>query len=338
MTDRPAPDRLFDVGLGFLGSKAVATAVEFGVFETLADDSLPLDDLAGECGVHDRGAADFFDALVALDVLEREDGRYRNSPAAARYLDPHEGPYVGDFLAFAGSGIYGSWAGLADALRSGEPQVGRPDPGRGDAYDAVHGDEERLGQFMDAMSGFSAVSARAIAGELPWESVETVCDLGTAKGQFLVDVVSRHDHLSGVGVDLPPVESHFAGNVADAGLADRVTFRAADFFEDPLPDADVYVLGHVLHNWEPERSRELLRRTCEALPPDGRLVVYGTMIDDARRENALALLMSLNMLVSMDEGRGYTFAECEGWLETAGYAKTRRASLPGLDSMVVAEK
>ncbi len=338
--DEPSPDPVFDVGLGFLGAKALATAVEFGVFDALADDPLPRAELADRTGVHERGAADFFDAFVALDLLEREDGVYRNAPAASRYLDSDGDAYVGDFLGFAGRNIYGSWAALDDALRTGEPQTGRPDPDpdRGAAYGTLYEDDERLAGFLDAMSGFSAVSADAVARRFPWSDYDTVCDLGTSKGKFLVEVAGRHDHLSAVGVDLPPVESHFVEHVAADGLDDRVAFRAADFFADPLPDADVFVLGHVLHNWEPGKKRRLLSRAYDALPEDGALVVYGTIVDDDRRENVLALLMSLNMLVTMDSGGGYTFAECEAWLAEVGFAGTRRVELPGPDSMVVAEK
>lgn len=338
MTETAPPDALFDVGLGFTKSRAVATAIEFGVFDALSEEPRALSDLADVTGVHERGAADFFDALVALDLLEREDGVYRNGPAAERYLDSDGETYVGDFLAFAGTGIYGSWAGLDDALRTGEPQTGAPNPGQGSAYDLVHEDDERLGAFLDAMSGFSAISARAIARDVPWTEYDAVCDLGTSKGAFLIAVAERHDHLDAVGLDLPPVESHFAENLAGSGLEDRISFRAADFFEDPLPDADVYVLGHVLHNWDEERNLELLERAYDALPYGGALIVYGMVIDDDRRENALALLMSLNMLVTMTEGSGYTFAECERWLSTVGFDTMRRADLPGPDSMIVAEK
>ncbi|WP_164471536.1 methyltransferase family protein [Halosimplex salinum] len=138
----PGADGPFDVGFGFMESRALAVAVEFGVFEELASEPLELGLLADRTGVDDRGAADFFDALVALDLLDREDGVYSLAGAAERYLDPDGGAYAGDFLAFAGTSIYGSWAGLDDALRTGEPQTGAPDPGEGDAYDLVADDED----------------------------------------------------------------------------------------------------------------------------------------------------------------------------------------------------
>lgn len=338
VTESPAPDDLFDLGLGFLGSKAVTSAVQLGVFAALADGPLDGERLAERTGVDERGAADFFDALVALDVLEREDGVYRNGSAAGRYLDPDGSPYVGDFFTFADAGIYRAWAGLTDALRTGEPQTARPGPDAGAAYDDLYDDDEHLAFFLNGMSGLSAVSADAIARRFPWAEYDSLCDLGTSKGKLPIEVARRHDHLTAVGLDLPPVESHFAETVAAHGLDDRVTFHAADFFEDPLPTADVFVLGHILHNWDAAASRTLLRKVHDALPDDGVLLVYGTIIDDDRRENALALLMSLNMLVTMESGSGYTFAECETWLDEAGFSSTRREELPGPDSLIVAEK
>lgn len=338
MTDAPSPEPVLDLGLGFLGARALASAVELGVFAELGAEALDRAALADRTGVDERGAPDFFDALVALEMLEREDGVYRNAPAAARYLDREGSTYVGSFLGFAGARIYRSWAGLTDALQTGEPQTGRPDPGQGAAYGDLYEDEERLGSFLDAMSGLSALSARAIAERFPWRDYDSPCDLGTSKGKLLIEVADRHDHLTAVGFDLPPVESHFTDSVAAHGLGDRVSFHAGDFFEDPLPDADVFVLGHVLHNWDDDAKRRLLRKAYDALPDDGALIVYGTIIDDERRENALALLMSLNMLVTMESGGGYTFAECEAWLDGVGFSSTRREDLPGPDSMIVAEK
>lgn len=338
MADDSDPGEVFDLGLGFMRSKAVLSAVRLGVFAELTAGSLDRATLAERTGVHERAAADFFDALVAVGALEREDGVYRNADAVDRYLDPDGSPYVGDFFAFADGAIYRGWAGLTDALQTGEPQTARPGPDAGAAYDDLYGDDRHLAFFLNGMSGLSAVSADAIARRFPWDEYDSLCDLGTSKGRLPIGVADRHDHLDVVGLDLPPVESHFAENVAAHGLSDRVRFEAADFFEDPLPAADVYVLGHILHNWDDDARRTLLGTVYDALPEDGALIVYGTIVDDDRRENALALLMSLNMLVTMESGSGYTFAECEQWLDEVGFSRSRRENLPGPDSMIVAEK
>jgi hypothetical protein len=105
-------------------------------------------------------------------------------------------------------------------------------------------------------------------------------------------------------------------------------------FHDDWPHADVYVMGHILHDWGLDRKRQLVARAYQALPPGGALVVYDAMIDDDRRENTFGLLMSLNMLIDTNEGFDYTPADCRDWLQQEGFGDVRTEPLPGPDTMV----
>ena len=107
---------------------------------------------------------------------------------------------------------------------------------------------------------------------------------------------------------------------------------------DPLPRADVLIMGHILHDWDLERKRYLIAKAHEALPAGGALIIYETLIDDARRENAVGLLMSLNMLIETRGGFDYTGADCIGWLQAAGFRDCRTVHLAGAESMVIGLK
>jgi hypothetical protein len=109
-------------------------------------------------------------------------------------------------------------------------------------------------------------------------------------------------------------------------------------FEEPLPFADVIVIGHILHDWSLEKKQTLLAKAYEAIPEGGALIVYGAIIDDDRRENAFGLLMSLNMLIETPGGFDYTSADCASWMREAGFRETRVEYLVGPDSMVVGIK
>jgi hypothetical protein len=134
------------------------------------------------------------------------------------------------------------------------------------------------------------------------------------------------------------VRPHFESFVAEHGLAHRLSFKAGNFFVDPLPAADVVVMGHVLHVWGLEKKRELIEKAYQALPRGGALIVYETIIDDERCKNAFGLLMSLNMLIETREGFDYTAADCIGWMKQAGFAEMRVESLVGPESMVIGIK
>jgi len=117
-----------------------------------------------------------------------------------------------------------------------------------------------------------------------------------------------------------------------------VRFRGGDFFKDDLPMADVIVMGHILHDWDLEAKKTLLKKSFDALPAGGAVIVYDAVIDDDRRENAFGLLMSLNMLIETAGGFDYTGADCQAWMRDAGFAETRLEHLAGPDSMVIGLK
>jgi hypothetical protein len=144
--------------------------------------------------------------------------------------------------------------------------------------------------------------------------------------------------LRGGNFDLPAVGPVFDEYVRSFRLSDRLKFHSGDFFKDPLPPADVYVMGHILHDWNLDEKMALLRKAHAALPPGGSLIVYEALIDDERRVNAFGLLMSLNMLIETPGGFDFTGADCAAWMKQAGFRATRVEHLAGPDSMVVGVK
>jgi len=331
------PDAILQLGLGFWGSKALLSAVELDLFSELAAHG-PCDaeTLRERLGLHERSARDFLDALVALGMLERQDGSYANTPATGLFLDRRKPTYVGGLLEMANARLYEFWGSLTEGLRTGEPQ----NEGKtgGDFFAALYADPARLRQFAAAMSGISGGVARALAERFPWERYSTVVDVGCAEGALPVQIALAHDHIQGGGFDLPVLGPVFEDYVGSFGLGGRLRFHGGDFFEDPLPAADVLVMGHILHDWSLDEKLALLRKAYDALPDGGALIVYEAMIDADRRHNAFGLLMSLNMLIETPAGFDFTAADCRGWMEQVGFRAVRAEPLAGPDSMVVAEK
>jgi len=332
--DHVGPDSIVQLGLAFWGSKTLLSAVELGLFTDLAESGpSELDAISTRLGLHPRSARDFLDALVALKMLNRRAGRYANTAAGARFLDRRKPTYVGGMLEMANARLYPFWGSLTTALRTGEPQ-NEAKQGH-DLFAELYAQPDRLAGFLKAMTGISLQSAEAIATKFPWRDYRTFADVGAAQGALCVKVASAHPHLRGMGFDLPPVRPHFDAYVAASGMSDRLAFKGGDFFADPLPDADVLVMGHVLHDWDLGGKRVLIDKAYQALRPGGVLLVYEALIDDERQENALGLLMSLNMLIETPGGFDYTGADCMTWMRQAGFRKTRTEHLAGADSMVI---
>jgi hypothetical protein len=333
----PDPGAIMQLGTAFWASKTLLSAVELGLFTELAR-SGPADaeDLRERLGLHPRSARDFFDALLALGMLERDDGLYENTPATALFLDRAKPSYVGGMLEMLNARLFGFWNSLTDGLRTGEPQnEGRVGE---DFFALLYSDPDRLSGFLKAMTGISAGAAHALAAAFGWEEHEQVIDIGCAQGCVSAALAQAHGHLRGGGFDLPVVGPFFDEYMSACGVGDRMQFAGGDFFADDLPQADVLVMGHILHDWDLEQKLELLGKAHAALPDGGALIVYEELIDDTRRENAFGLLMSLNMLIETEGGFDYTGADCEGWMREVGFTQTSVQPLIGPDSMVVARK
>ena len=341
MSEQIDPSHIMQVGMGFWASKTLLSAVELELFTKLGRDSMTGPQMANALGLHERAIPDFPDALVALQLLDREgegsDAVYRNTAATAAFLDKRSESYIGGILEMSNARLYRFWGDLTEALQTGRPQneikrTGKP------MFDELYGDPARLEQFMNAMTGISLGPFHALAEKFDFSNFTTLCDVGGATGQLSIVVASRHPHMHCTSFDLPVVEPIAKRTIEAAGLSDRVTTTAGDFFNDPLPSADVITMGLILHDWNLERKMHLIQAAYDALPKGGAYIVIENLIDDARRENAFGLLMSLNMLIEFGDAFDYTGADFAGWCKEIGFKDTEVTPLVGPTSAGIAHK
>jgi hypothetical protein len=336
MAQEVTPDAIMHLGFGYWGSKTLLSAVELGLFTGLARGPLTLDEVQARFGLHARSARDFLDALVALGMLKRERGRYANTPATDLYLDRAKPTYVGGMLEMMSARLFRFWGDLTEGLKTGQPQ--NEAKYGGDLFDTLYSDPARLEQFLSAMTGLSLGIAHVLTRKFPWSQYRSFVDIGVAQGGLPVVLAQVHQHLTGIGADLPVVGPIFEKYVASHGLQERLRFAALNFFQEPLPQADVVIMGHILHDWDLPTKKMLVSKAFDALPPGGALIVFEALIDDERRSNAFGLLMSLNMLIETRAGFDYTGADCAAWMREAGFQQTRVEPLSGPDSMVIGVK
>jgi precorrin-6B methylase 2 len=329
------------VGMGFWGSKTLLSAVELELFTRLGGGPRTGQELAEELRLNARAIPDFPDALVALGLLDREgegdSATYRNTEATATFLDKASPTYIGGILEMSNARLYPFWSDLTEALRTGKPQneikhTGKP------MFDELYADPDRLEQFMNAMTGVSMGGFQALAEKFDFSKYETLCDVGGATGQLSIIVADRHPHMRCTSFDLPVVAPIAERTIEAAGLSDRVKAASGDFFADPLPKADVITMGLILHDWNLERKMQLIEAVYNALPDGGAFIVIENLIDDARRENAFGMLMSLNMLIEFGDAFDYTGADFAGWCKEIGFNEAEVLPLAGPASAGIAYK
>lgn len=338
--DAPSPDKILEIGQGFWAAKTLLSATKLGVFTELERNGpLTVEELEANLGLDHRGARDFMDALVALDLLERENYEYRNTPAASTYLVEGKPTSFVGWFEMVNDRLYPFWGDLETALTTGQPQNELEDPETHPFEGVIYTDDDILEQFVGAMTSFSMGAADVIANEFPWTNHDTVVDLGTSEGIVPRRIAEVNDHVHAIGADLPRIEPYFQDFTGDSPAADRLEFRTVDFFADEaLPAADVYILGHILHDWSFDEIRLILSKVYDAVEAGGAVIVYGTMIDEDRHNAVLPLLMSLNMLIETPDGSDYTPSQCIEWLHQTGFEGGEARPLPGPDTMVQARK
>ncbi|MDA1127084.1 MAG: methyltransferase [Chloroflexi bacterium] len=337
MSDHPTPGPIMELGFAFWGAKTLLAATELGLFTELAANGPQTEEsLSRTLDLHRRSARDFLDALVALGMLDREDGKYGNTRDTEAFLDKNKTSYVGGWLEMANSRLYPFWGNLTEGLKTGEPQ--NEAKTGGDLFDAIYGNPETLKVFLHSMTSLSMGANITIANKFPWDRYKSFVDVGTAQGGLAVQIALANGHLTGSGYDLPVAREIFESYVTEMGLTDRLSFAPGSFFDDPMPQTDVITMGHILHDWDLDTKRMLLQKAYEALNPGGAVIIYETLIDDDRSKNAFGLLMSLNMLIETRGGFDYTGADCQGWMTDIGFKDTYVEHLVGPDSMVIGFK
>ena len=341
MSDQLDPSHIMQTATAFWASKVLLTAVEFDLFSVLGDGVMTATQLGETLELHPRGTYDFFDALVALRFLDRDgdgpEGQYKNTPETAAFLDKRSPMYIGGMPEMMSTRLFGFWNDLGTGLKTGQPQNELKIHGKS-IFDELYRSEAKLGQFLDAMTGFQAGNFLGLAEKFDFSKYRTVSDIGGALALLSRLVGARHEHLVFNSFDLPPVAPHAQKSIDAAGMAKRITVVSGDFFADDLPKADVVTMGNILHDWNLEKKKILIKKAYDALPDGGAFIAIENLIDDARRENAFGLLMSLNMLIEFGDAFDYTGANFRQWCSEVGFKRFEIIPLAGPASAAIAYK
>ena len=341
MTKETQPTQIIDIGFGFWQSKVLLTAIELEVFTMLGDKALTGEVLGRELGIHPRGIWDFFDTLVALGFLNRAGNGttalYSNTEETRIYLDKNKDTYIGGILEMANDRLYRFWNDLGEALKTGKPQ-NEIKHSQKPMFEVLYEDMPRLQQFMGAMRGFSMGNFNAFVQKFDFSNYRTLCDVGGATGLLSSLVAKHHAHLQCITFDLPVVEPIAKMWIEKEQLTDRVQVVSGDFLKDALPKADIITMGMILHDWNLEKKKHLIRLAYEALPENGAFIAIENLIDDERRTNAFGLMMSLHMLIEFGDAFDFTGADFWSWCQEAGFKRYEVLHLQGPCSAAIAYK
>ena len=341
--NHPTPEIIMQIGTGFWASKILLSAVNLQLFTRLAErKTMSAQEIKIQLNFKctDRNVFDFLDALVVFGFLTREGlletAHYSNSMNTDFFLDKKKPSYIGGILEMMNNRLYGFWGNLEEGLMTGQAQ-NEAKTGE-DFFGLIYQDPNKLKEFVNAMSGIQMGNFMAFAQTFNFSKYKTLTDVGGSAGLLSLMVAKQHSHMSCVTFDLPPVELIAKSTIQQFQLSDRVKTASGDFFANPIPNADVVVMGNILHDWDEENKIMLMKKAYEALPADGAFVAIEGIIDDERKKNVFGMMMSLNMLIETGKGFDYTFADFNKWAKTVGFKSTSLIPLAGPSSAAIAYK
>ncbi|WP_131737002.1 methyltransferase [Actinomadura roseirufa] len=337
------PAKVYALSTAFWQTKLIMTASQLGVFEKLSTGPASLEQLAEALTLQPTALHDFLDALVALELLERDGGRYSNSAEADFYLVPGKRYYMGHYLTFVDNFMRPTWDGLDEVLRTGRPQAPQPPerpqpeaaPGKEgtEFFEHTYASADLQRMFMEAQDSLSSEIAWEISRRIDWSRWTRLVDLGGARGNTAGILLQAHPHLTATVFDMPPIEPLFHEHMERLGVHDRAAYQGGDWFQDPLPEGDALLCGHALHNWTAEQRKTVIGKAYDAVRPGGVFMVHDLMIDEDRnRLNPLMLSLAMTLSVG---GSGYKASECIGWMREAGFTDVEAVLLQDYDGHTV---
>ena len=329
----PDPGPVLELIDAFRRSKTMFTAVSLGVFEALAEGPADASRLAARCGVQDDALERLLDACVGIGLLRKRDGAYANEPVASTYLCEASAWSLAGYVQYSDEALFPMWAHLEDALREGSHRWTQTFGWHGSLFDHFFKTPERKRRFLRGMHGFGQLSSPAVVAAFDLSHFRRLVDLGGATGHLAMAACERYPQLRAVVFDLPKV-LELAREFMDAAARERIELLAGDFFDNDLPEGDLYAVGRILHDWSEEKIRRLLRKIQEALPVGGGLLIAEKLLDEDKSGPTPAHMQSLNMLVCT-EGKERTVSEYAALLREAGFAsvESRRTGAP-LDAVL----
>lgn len=302
----------------FRCSKVMFTAVSLAIFDRLEQAPAGVGELAAEKSCNAGALERLLDACVAIGLLERAGDCYRNLPVASRYLRRDSPETLTGYILYSDRILYPLWGNLEDAVREGSHRWQQTFGGKAGIFDELFSSEESKVTFIAGMHGMGLLSSPSAISAVDLSRFRHLCDLGGATGHLAIEACRQYPGLRATVFDLPAVVPQARRYIEQAGLTARMEACGGDFFADPLPAADFYALGRILHDWSEPKIAALIEKIYQRLPEGGGLLICEKILYPFKDGPVTANLQSLNMLV-VTEGKERTAAEYEALLRRAGF-------------------
>jgi len=311
------PGELLEISGFFWKTCLLQTAVKMDVFTVIGGGRLTAGEITLKLDGAARGVERLLNALVAMELLDKKDERYSNTPSGRELLAKDSPKYLGHIIMHHHH-LLESWSKLDQAVKSGKPQRGR----------ASHSQEEWRESFLMGMFNLAMGVAPHIVPAIDVSDRQHLLDLGGGPGTYAINFCLHNQHLKATVYDLPTTRPFAERTIRQFKLADRIDFMDGNYLEDPVEGRyDVAWLSHILHGEGPEDCRMIIQKTVDSLEPGGMIIIHDFILNNSLDGPLFPALFSLNMLLGTESGQSYSEEQIIDMLAAAGAGDIRRIAI-----------
>jgi len=306
------PKHIIDMASAFYDSCVLFTASDLGIFDCLKrSNGCCLETVAAECALDLRGCRLLLDGCVALNLLQKTDDTYTNTPDSEMFLTSDSPAYLGQAIRY-NRDVYEAWGKLPELVRSGKP-VENPEIHLGD-------DKERTRTFVLSMHGRALGIGRSVVPMLDLTGCKTLLDVGGGPGTYSVLMAQATPELNCTVLDLPGIVEVSAELIKEQNMQQRVKTLPGSYHSTPFPqNQDAVVFFGVLHQESPENICKLFTKAYNSLNPGGKIYVLDMMTDQTRTQPPFSALFALNMSLTTTNGWVFSDSDLKTWLTQTGF-------------------
>lgn len=306
----------YELATSFFATRTAGALVELGVIDAIGEDKRTSADLANELGLDEDTLHRTLRLGAAVGITRLDRRRHFALTPVGRTLRSDSSPTLAPWTRHLNKeSAQRPWAALPETIRTGEPSFPRVYGKSIWQHFAENPDEERL--FAAAMRELTALSLASIVAGYPWPENGVVADVAGGSGPVLAGVLQKNPGLRGILIEASGVLAEADGHLQRAGVRERVDLIEGDIFERLEAEADLYLLKDIVHDWDDERSLQILRTVAAAMKPGSKLVLIEQLLERNETHPIVAAL-DLHMLNVCDGGRQRSVGELQALLGAAG--------------------
>jgi len=320
--------RLDEVMRNYQSSIVLLSAGKVGLFAALGERTRSASELAAELELDPRAIETVLLALTADGFLEHTHTGFHISDVYVPFLLPDSPETMANILNH-NHNCMRRWSVLTDVLKTGQPAPRETEPAEG----------QDMRDFICGMANISRLSSLEVVEKLDLSPFRRMLDLGGGPATSSIVFAQRYPQLHCVVFDLPGPLTVAKEQIAAAGLADRITTRAGDFFRDDFGTGyDLVYIANIIHSLGTAETAQIVAKSHQALAAGGSLVVKDFFMADSRTEPQAAALFSVNMLVGTEQGKSYTLTETVEILTAAGFGDFQTVPVARASSLLMARR